>query len=84
MVKVNNLAHIPFCPPGSGQFDMFLTSVIEVDKREVLSAGNILSIFMCFCCFKISQENYPYAVKVNDFGSCPSFDPLDQANLICF
>ena len=27
---------------------------------------------------------YPYAVKVNKFGSYTYFDPLDQANLRCF
>ena len=45
--------------------------------------GYILSIFMCCCCFRFFQENYPNAVKVNNFGSYPIFDPLDQANLIC-
>ena len=44
--------------------------------------GYILSIFLCFCCFQFFQENYPYAVKVNNFGSYLLFDPLDQANLM--
>ena len=30
---------------------------------------------MYFCCFQFFQENYLYAVKVNNFGSYPSFDP---------
>ena len=47
-------------------------------------SGYILSIFMCFCCFKFFQENYLYAVKMNNFGLYPSFDPLDQANSRCF
>ena len=44
----------------------------------------ILSIFICFCCFQFFQENYPYAIKVKNFGSYPSFGPLDQAHLRCF
>ena len=46
--------------------------------------GYILSIFMCFCSFGLIQENYPYDVKVNNFGSYPLLTPLDQANFICF
>ena len=37
--------------------------------------GYILSIFMCFCCFQFFQENYPYVVKVNNFGSRPILEP---------
>ena len=62
---------------------MFLTFVIKPDIREILRLYYILSIFSCFCCFRFFQENYPYAVKVNNFGLYPIFDPLDQANLIC-
>ena len=62
---------------------MFLRYVIKVDKREVLRLYfkhiHVLLLFLVFF-----QENYPYAVKVNNFGSYPSFDPLDQANLRCF
>ena len=61
---------------------MFLTYVMKVNKREVLRLyfehNYVLLLFLVF------QENYPYAVKVNDSGSYPSFDPLDQANLRCF
>ena len=61
---------------------MFLTYVINLDKGEVLILYfehiHLLLLFLVF------QENYLYAVKVNNFGSYPSFDPLDQANLICF
>ena len=37
-VKMNNFCSysIPSLPPGSDQFGMFLTYVIEVDKREIL------------------------------------------------
>ena len=41
--------------------------------------GYILSTFMCFRSFGLFQENYPYAVKVNNFGSYALFDPLDLA-----
>ena len=58
---------------------MFLTYVIKVNKTKYLEY--ILSIFVCFCCFHFFQENYPYAVKVNNFQSYPLIDPLDQANL---
>ena len=44
----------------------------------------IFSIFVWFRCFQIFQENYLCAAKENDFGSYPFFEPLDQANLICF
>ena len=48
-------------PNGSGQFHMFLTNVIEVDKWEVLSLYfkhiYVLLLFLVF------QENYLYAVK---------------------
>ena len=46
--------------------------------------GYILSIFMCFCSFHFFQENYPYAVKMNNFGSYTLFDPLDQDNFKMF
>ena len=42
----------------------------------------ILSIFVCFCCFQIFQENYTYAV--DNLDSYHVFDSLDLANLICF
>ena len=32
----------------------------------------------------LHQENYPYSVTVNNFGSYALFDPLDQVNLMCF
>ena len=61
---------------------MFLTYVIKVDKREVFRLYfehiHVLLLFLVF------PGNYPYAVKVNNFGSYTSFDPLDQANLRCF
>ena len=61
---------------------MFLTYVINLDKGEVLMLFfehiHLLLLLLVF------QENYLYSVKVNNFGSYPSFDPLDQANLICF
>ena len=61
---------------------MFLTYVIKADKREVFSLYvkhiHVLLLFLGF------QENYHYVVKINNFGSYPSFDPLDQANLRCF
>ena len=43
-----------------------------------------LSIFVWLCCFSIFQENYLCAAKKNNFGSYPSFEPLDQANFRCF
>ena len=61
---------------------MFLTYVIKVDKREVprlyFEHIQVLLLFLVF------PGKLPYAVKVNNFGSYPSFDPLDQANLRCF
>ena len=58
---------------------MFLTYVIKVDKREVLRLYfkhiHVLLLFLVFF-----QENYPYAVKMNNFGSYLSFDLPDQAN----
>ena len=46
------LTHIPFCPSGSGQFDMFLTYVIKVDKTEVLRLYfkhiHVLLLFLVF------------------------------------
>ena len=64
---------------------MFLRYVIKVDKREVhrLYFKHIHVLLL----FKFFQENYPYvvyAIKVKNFGSYPSFDPLDQAHLKCF
>ena len=47
-------------------------------------SGYILNIFMWFRCFLFIQENYPYSVKINNYVSDAYFDPLDQANLICF
>ena len=80
---MNNFGSYPILDPtGSGQFEMFLTYVIKVDTREVprLYYKHIHVLLL----FLVSQENYPYAVKVNHFGSYPSFGPLDQANLRCF
>ena len=61
---------------------MFLTYVIKVDKREVLRLYfehiHVLLLFLVF------PGKLPLAVKMNNFGSYPSFDPLDQANLRCF
>ena len=61
---------------------MFLTYVIKVDKREVLRLYfkhiHMLLLFLVF------PGKLPLVVKVNNFGSYPLFDPLDQANLRCF
>ena len=61
---------------------MFLRYVVKVHKREMLRLYfkhiHVLLLFLVF------QGNYPYVVKVNNFGSYPSFDCLDQTNLICF
>ena len=61
---------------------MFLTYVIEVDKRKLVRLHfrhiRVLLLFLVF------PENYPYSVKVYEFGSHPSFDPLHRANLTCF
>ena len=61
---------------------MVLTYVIRVDKREVLRLYfkhiHMLLLFLVF------PGKLPLAVKVNNFGSYPLFDPLDQANLRCF
>ena len=62
---------------------MFLTYAIKVDKREVLRLYfkhiHVLLLFLVF-----PGKLPSYTVKVNNFGSHPSFDPLDQANLRCF
>ena len=53
-----------------------------------LDEGEILILYFehihLLLLFLVFQENYLYEVKVNNFGSYPSIDPLDQANLICF
>ena len=45
---------------------MFLTDVMKVDEREVLRLYykhiHLLLLFLVF------QENYPYGMKVNNFG----------------
>ena len=60
---------------------MFSTCVIKVDKREVprlyFKHIHMLLLFLVF------PGKLPLAVKVNNFGSYPSFDPLDQAYLKC-
>ena len=61
---------------------MFLIYVINFDKREVLRLYFEHIDMLLF--FKLFQENYPYALKMNNFGLYPSFDSLDQANLRCF
>ena len=60
---------------------MFLTYVIKVDKREVprLYFKHIHMLLLL-----VFPGKLPLAVKVNNFGSYPSFDSLDQANLRCF
>ena len=83
MVKVNNFGSYPsFDPPGSVQFDMLLTYVIKVDKREALSLY-FMHIHMLLL-YLVFPGKLPLAVKVNNFGSYPSFDSLDQAHLKCF
>ena len=63
---------------------MFLTYVIKVEKREVLSLYfKHIHVLLFFSVF-FFQENYPYMVKVNNFDSYPILAHLDQANLICF
>ena len=61
---------------------MFLTYVIKVYNgllvRLYFRHIRVLLLFLVF------PENYPYSVKVYEFGSHPSFDPLHQANLTCF
>ena len=61
---------------------MFLTYVIKVDKREVprLYFEHIYVLLL----FSVFQENYHYAVEVNNFWLYAFFDPLDQANFISF
>ena len=46
---------------------MFLVHVIKVDKREVLRLNFELHSVLLFF-FIFFQENYSYAVKVNNFG----------------
>ena len=62
---------------------MFLTYVTKVDDREVIRLYfkhiHVLLLVLVFF-----QENYHYAANVNNFGSYPSFDPRDQANLRWF
>ena len=82
-VKVNNFVSYPLLDPlDQANFICFRHMSSKLIKEKYL--GYILNIFMCCCCFQFFQENYPYAVKVNNFGSYPLFDPLDQANLISF
>ena len=71
-------------PPGSGQFDIFFTYVIKVDKREVLRL--YLKHICVLLLFLVSPVKLPFCsqLKVNNFGSYPLFDPLDHANLTCF
>ena len=52
---------------------MFSHMSSKLIKEKYL--GYILSIFMCFCCLRFFQENYPYAVKVNNFGLYLIFAP---------
>ena len=61
---------------------MFLRYVIKVDKREVhrLYYKHIHMLLLCL----VFPGKLPISVKVNNFGSYPSFDPLDQAHLKCF
>ena len=58
---------------------MFLTYVIKADKREVprlyFKYIYVLLLFLVF------PENYPYVVKVDNFGSY-SIPPPNQANLM--
>ena len=53
---------------------MFLTYVIKVDKREVITLYfehiHVLLLFLDF------QGNYPFAVNMNNFGSYPFLTPL--------
>ena len=47
---------------------MFLTCVIQVDKREVTRLY-LKHIYVLLFFFQFFQENYPYVVKVNNFDS---------------
>ena len=55
-----------FGPSRSSQFDTFLAYVINVDNTEVLRLSfkhiHVLFVFLVFF-----QENYHYAVKLNNF-----------------
>ena len=69
--KENNFGSYPFFNPfpGSGQSGMFLTYVIKVDKREVLRLYfEHIHVLLLFFVVFFFQENYPYGVKVNNFG----------------
>ena len=59
------LGHIHFLTSRSSQFDTFLAYVINVDNTEVLRLSfkhiHVLFVFLVF------QENYHYAVKLNNF-----------------
>ena len=59
-------------PPESGQFYVVI-DLIKVDEGEIPILYSI--ILICFCCFRFFQANYPYAIKVNNFGSYPLLDP---------
>ena len=62
---------------------MFLTYVIKVDKREVLMLYfKDIHVVLVFSVYP--EENYPYTVKMNNFGSYTLFDPLDQATFKMF
>ena len=56
---------------------MFLTYVIKVDKTSVLMLYfEHIDVLLLFLVFPVKL---PLAAKVNNFGSYPLFDPLDQA-----
>ena len=64
---------------------MLLTYVRKVDKSEVrrLYVKHI-HMFLLFLVFVGELPLCCQGVKVTNFGSYPLFEPLDQANLICF
>ena len=68
-------------PPGSGQIDRFQANFISVVKGVIkVDKGEILRLYfehicMGLLCSVFFQENYPYAVKVNNLCS---YHILDQ------
>ena len=62
---------------------MFLTYVIKVDKREVFRLYiEHIHVLLSFLVYPGKLPSYSQGEY--NFGSYPSFDPLDQANLTCF
>ena len=63
---------------------MFLTYVIKVDKRDIFRLYFKHTCIHVVLVFLVFQENYLYVVKVNNFGSYPLCDLLNQTSLISF